>query len=177
MADGRVEVLQAFEKGALSLQDGMHTPNINCCRTLFFPTSRLLFIPLWQSWMCLLGSTDAKPQWADGLQMLHLQHPLQPHAQHRPASSVTIPDKGTESAQVCQCSTLLHSGVTPQIGESLRTALLSETPLPHPFLSLHSSQMAELHEVLLAHFCSRFFIGYLCFPIKSSHTSILTSAS
>lgn len=38
------------------MQDGMHTRNINCCRTLFFTTSKLLFIPLWQSWDCLLGS-------------------------------------------------------------------------------------------------------------------------
>lgn len=156
----------------------MHTPNINCCRPLFSPASGLLFIPLWQSWECLLGSHWC--QASVGRRPLAAAPPAAPAATCT-AQAILPSDYtwqgGWSQPRSAQCSPLLHSGVTHQIGESLGTALLSETPLPHPPLSLSSSQMAELHEALLAHFCSRFFIRYLSFSIKSSHTSILTSAS
>lgn len=72
MADSLLDVFQAFEKRAPSLQDGMHTRYINCCGTLFFPTGELLFTPLWQLCECLLGSPCCRPQQGDGPQLLRL---------------------------------------------------------------------------------------------------------
>lgn len=118
----------------------MHTPNINCCRTLFFPTSGLLFIPPWQSWECLLGSPWC--QASVGRRLPAAAPPASPAATC--TAQAMLPSDYTwqgdwSQPRSAQCSTLFHSGATHQIGQSLWTALLSETPLPHPSLPLSSS--------------------------------------
>lgn len=154
------------------MQDGMHTHNINCCRTLFFTTSKLLFIPLWQSWDCLLGSLCCQVcsgQTASSCCTFKIHRNLM----HRPCSRQWLNMAGDWSQPVsAQCRTHLGAGFTLEL--LIRMARPSEfhcclrLVLLNPLLSLSLLRDAVLHLSLRCHWplsAPPLFILYLYFPL------------